>query len=520
MCLQFMGRREVTSISDGQMSAVLMAAWILTCLLYLTLPPSADQIAHAYLGWRVVEGDVPYREVIDMNWPGVMTLHAVAIWIFGLELWSWRAMDFALFAMTAICLSDIVRLVAGKRAGLVCLVLAPVIYVGAMSGVAGQHDMTAGQFLVAAMWCQVRGFNRRSLLWPLGSGLLLGVAIVNKPTVGTLALLIPAQSLWHGAGLIRTAGRSFVLGVGILLSIGVFAWLLMHLGTTWDELLDSIYTYNLHAQYADSKSLAQLLHPRNSVTFCLALIASIPATIWLMASPQRSIASTALPILWVVGLISFLVQRKGFAYHLSPSFLAMIGAVSMSVVLVADGRAFGSWSALSGTKRIALAAMLLAGIGAGVVRAYDGLIPAAITGEYSRYYARFHSGGNMSVADAVGLISEIGLLSSEDCAFVVGASLLVNLQTRRPQPTAFYIPAILASANAPMPMASRWRARWREDIENLRCTYVLVAARDAKWLESEDSSARLLAAKLDNNYRAIRRVGSSDVVLYQRLIGP
>src|SRR5688500_15812803 len=67
-----------------------VAVWVGCGLLYVTLPPSPDQFQHAYLGWRLLAGELPYRDFIDVNWPGVMTWHAVAIWLFGINLWSWR----------------------------------------------------------------------------------------------------------------------------------------------------------------------------------------------------------------------------------------------------------------------------------------------------------------------------------------------------------------------------------------------------------------------------------------------
>ena len=43
--------------------------WIVSGGLYLLSPPSLDQFNQAYLGWRWIRGEVPYRDVIDMNWP-------------------------------------------------------------------------------------------------------------------------------------------------------------------------------------------------------------------------------------------------------------------------------------------------------------------------------------------------------------------------------------------------------------------------------------------------------------------
>ena len=111
--------------------AFALSSWIVCGALYLTLPPSPDQFQHAYMGWRLLEGDAPYRDFIDMNWPGVMALHALAAWIFGVNLWSWRAFDFALFAASTLFLGDLARRAAGREAARISLMLCPLVYAGA-----------------------------------------------------------------------------------------------------------------------------------------------------------------------------------------------------------------------------------------------------------------------------------------------------------------------------------------------------------------------------------------------------
>ena len=86
-----------------------ICAWLAAGLLYLTLPPSPDQFNHAYMGWRLLAGDRLYVDFIDVNWPGVSGLHALATWVFGAHLWSWRAFDFLMFALSAAFLVDLVR---------------------------------------------------------------------------------------------------------------------------------------------------------------------------------------------------------------------------------------------------------------------------------------------------------------------------------------------------------------------------------------------------------------------------
>src|SRR5436190_17561782 len=102
------------------------ATWLLSGALYLTLPPSPDQFECSYMGWRVLEGDVPYRDFVDMNWPGLIWIHALATALFGNRIWSWHLLDFALLAMSGGFLADLVRRAAGRTAAFFALLLYPV----------------------------------------------------------------------------------------------------------------------------------------------------------------------------------------------------------------------------------------------------------------------------------------------------------------------------------------------------------------------------------------------------------
>lgn len=71
--------RVGSTLALGHWMTLVAVAWFVSGFLYLTLPPSPDQFNHAYMGWRLVEGDIPYRDFFDPNWPGVMGLHALAV---------------------------------------------------------------------------------------------------------------------------------------------------------------------------------------------------------------------------------------------------------------------------------------------------------------------------------------------------------------------------------------------------------------------------------------------------------
>src|SRR6185503_9365437 len=170
--------------------AALAFVWIAAGALYLACPPGPDQFNHAYLGWRWVQGEVPYRDVIDMNWPGVMGIHALGATLFGTRSWSWHALDFLLFAGSAAFLFDLVRRGFGRPAARLAVLLYPVLYVGLPYDFSGQHDMTGTQFLLGALWFHVRALEERCWKRSLAAGVFLGAAMLNKPTLGVFGVLL------------------------------------------------------------------------------------------------------------------------------------------------------------------------------------------------------------------------------------------------------------------------------------------------------------------------------------------
>ena len=55
-----------------------------------------------YIAWRIGEGAVPYRDLFDMNFPGVYLLHLAALRLFGAGDAGWRVFDLAWLAATSL----------------------------------------------------------------------------------------------------------------------------------------------------------------------------------------------------------------------------------------------------------------------------------------------------------------------------------------------------------------------------------------------------------------------------------
>src|SRR2546423_2443578 len=101
--------------SAGELPA--LGAWILTewvivaglagVVVYVGWSSLAWPLIHDapimhYIAWRIGEGAVPYRDLFDMNFPGVYLIHLAVLRTLGAGDGGWRAFDLAWLALTSL----------------------------------------------------------------------------------------------------------------------------------------------------------------------------------------------------------------------------------------------------------------------------------------------------------------------------------------------------------------------------------------------------------------------------------
>lgn len=517
--------------------ALAALSWLATGALYLTLPPSPDQFHHSYMGWRWIEGDLPYHDFIDMNWPGTIGLHAISVWAFGVHIWSWRATDFLLFALSAVFLADLVRGAEGPRAGKYCLMLSPLIYIGLNDWIPGQHDMSATHFLVAALWFHVRGYECKDWRWQVAAGFFIGAAMLCKPTAGVLGALFPLQAISMRASRRDVLTHTWVLALAALATVIVAMAGIVALGTPLSDLVDAVYTYNVETQFLpnDISVQGEAVHAPLTLTAMLsklltavasrhaqaqwwiaAQLLSLPAFIGWLRPHHRSFAGSAVLALWLTGLLSFAIQSRGFGYHLSPCVPALIAGLTSSISRgVAAVR-----SDITNRHRtlwfgyVGIASLWLAGR---IVFNFYALPQAVAASDYSIHLARFNAGDDLVVSDVVAFAREVEATDKSGCVLAVGTVSAVNYLSERRQPTRFYYFRAVAKMRASMPMAERWISLWEADLKQSSCRYVLIATgvqRD--WLPSPTRAAQALRTLL-HDYRRSRVLGTTGgMVVYER----
>lgn len=302
----------------------LLLIWLLSlpilCLLYVKIAPSPDQAQFNYMGWLATQGHPFYAGSFDMNWPGGMILHRLAIALFGPSAAAWHLFDFGLLLLTTMAAALFLRRSGFLLAPYVMLALYPAIYVTAGGWMAGQRDIIAVGVLIGACWAMLAPPSRELRSMAL-AGALVAMAVLIRPTylsfLAGLCLLELAPRRWIGYP--RQAGPAARVGALLLGFSAVMA--AMVLAGLWIGNLDDFYqqtvSFTMAAYVGEPpldmvRTVLELLRSSH----WMVLLGLIGLALWVRRTKRLDY-----PLMLLLGLLaaialSYVVQRKGFGYHL------------------------------------------------------------------------------------------------------------------------------------------------------------------------------------------------------------
>src|SRR5262249_56074177 len=135
-----------------------------------------------YVAWLMTQGGVPYRDVFDMNMPGVSLLHLGVIGVMGEGDRAWRLFDLGWLLLTAAALFGFSRRMGDVASGLAAAFLFVLYHLSGGAWRAGQRDYLLALFLVLAAWGAARVWESGgSPTPPLGGRLATGGGVCGKP---------------------------------------------------------------------------------------------------------------------------------------------------------------------------------------------------------------------------------------------------------------------------------------------------------------------------------------------------
>lgn len=301
-------------------AALLMAVSLELALLLLRSldwPLVQDAPLMNYMAWRLDQGDAPYRDMLDMNFPGAYAVHWGAIRVFGTGDWGWRLFDLSWLGLTMGAMVLCCRRF-GWLAALAGALLLAVFHVENGPLRTGQREfvMVAPLLLswhLVAAYAERGGWGRL-----LAAGLLAGFAVTIKP----VALLFWIGLCAATCVFARRAGRSLwrpVLAIGlggVAPLTAAAAWVMAAGG--WQGFSEVLT--QLLPLYSSIRRVTRLDMAAGVFTDRFVVALSVVAAVVfarLLLSGRRVGARVGLLLMGVAyGLVHYLIQGKGWQYHL------------------------------------------------------------------------------------------------------------------------------------------------------------------------------------------------------------
>jgi hypothetical protein len=297
-----------------------------------------------YVAWRISQGAVPYRDVFDMNFPGVYLVHLAVLRGLGPGDVAWRVFDLGWLAASAGAIAVFARpwgpvataggalffaahhLAGGAwQAGQRDFLLCPFLLVGALGVVRWLESSGDGRRVAAAAHRSASAAGMRSLtvvdlpraILPLAlGGLALGAGVTIKPhaivPLAVLAAVVAIAASRRGVSAAPPVGA--LVGGALLPPLAVVAWL-ASVGALGAWM--TIVVEYLVPLYSRLGRPAQWGFHRWTVW--IPLLAAVALSLAYAGRRGRFGARHLVATLGVVcGVAHYVGQGKGWEYHVYP----------------------------------------------------------------------------------------------------------------------------------------------------------------------------------------------------------
>jgi 4-amino-4-deoxy-L-arabinose transferase-like glycosyltransferase len=362
----------------------LFAALILVRVPTLAQPAGADQGLYAYVGQRILAGEMPYRDAWDQKPPAIHYTYAAmyALWPHDAIV---PATDLVAAAVTAWLIFVLGRRLGGPGAGMLAAVLFLIYTNPTLSRLGGvriqaQCEVFIALFATAALAIIHRDGGTRSLVL---AGVLFGITFFYKYNAGIYLIVgMVATVIWTGTRVREAMPRLLALvgGFALVFAVGL-SWFAR--GHALRDLYDATIGYNLF--YSGETYASRLEMVTYLITFpiqharvdALWFLGGLGAA-WLVLRAWRD-PKTCVLALWVgAACVSIAVNgSRGL-----PQYFLQAGAALALAAAVAFTQA---WPRLTSIGRIAVVVIL--GIGAWRVTGLEKAV------DYTAYDLRYLTGG-------------------------------------------------------------------------------------------------------------------------------
>jgi hypothetical protein len=332
--------RLTTQWADRALRPVLACCLVICSLLFFfwswKWPLVGDASLIHYICFLMDHGMAPYRDLGDMNMPGVYIIEWTVMHTLGGGELAWRLFDFALMGFAAAAIFVITC--PDWFAGLFAASLFILVHGRDGLAQAGQRDLTMSICLLVGTAFLFTGV-RQTRRWPFVLfGFFSGVAATIKPTIlpfGVALLILAVVTLRRRAQPIASCvfGASAAFLIGPLIALG-FLIEKDALGAYIKGLSGIVPYYASLGHKAPGFLISHSISPLMSIV-----------VIWLVLigirRPKLSWERVALLCGIAFGLLSYVVQARGYPYYRYPllAFLLPLIAIDFTAALrVHSGR--------------------------------------------------------------------------------------------------------------------------------------------------------------------------------------
>jgi hypothetical protein len=290
-----------------------------------------------YLCFLMDHGMAPYRDLLEINMPGIYLVNWSVMHTLGAGSAAWRVFDFSLMGMAAWAMI-VIAWPYEWLAGVLGAALFILFHGRDGAGQAGQRDLIIAVLLLCAYAFLFTCFRRRLTWLMFAFGLCAGLAGTIKPTPMPFALFLLALAAirWRRMGEPITKPVLYALG-GLATPLAVVCAFLIS-----KHSLDSFW-YLLRVVLPFYETLgrlpaAQLL--KLMTTTSVETVAVIALTIAVMKRDWWNWEGKLLVLGILFGLTSYFGQGKAFAYHRYPmlAFLFLWAGLQIIPALRAQSR--------------------------------------------------------------------------------------------------------------------------------------------------------------------------------------
>ena len=329
---------------------ILLTVYFLACVGFFLIRTAHweqvnDPAQLHYLCFLMDHGMAPYRDLLEINMPGIYLVNWSVMHSLGGGSAAWRAFDIGLMALAAWAMVYIAE-PYDWLAGVFGATLFILYHGRDGAGQEGQRDFIIAVLLLCA-WAALFYCFRRGRTWPmLAFGLCTGIASTIKPTPLPFAFLVLILAAWRWRRLGRPILRPCLYALlGLALPIAIIVTFLAYkhaLPGFWYLLRFELPFYHALGRVSLRKMLALMATGSVKTIALIALAIAVFKRDWGNWEEKLLLAGV------LFGIASYLGQGKAFPYHRYPMLAFLFLWAGLQIVMALRAKGIVRWLAVGG----------------------------------------------------------------------------------------------------------------------------------------------------------------------------